>query len=311
MAVTVRTLVEYFGYRQLTGDNDSLDREIKDNNVNRPGLELSGYLEEYVSRRVVIIGEKETNYIKTMSQEKQRIVFDYLTNERIPMILISRDLPCPDILREAAIKKNFPIFQSFAPTSSLIVEIVSFLEDYFVTVESIHGVLMQINGKGVLITGSSGIGKSEIALELIQRGHILIADDRVDVYRLHNTIKGKAPEVLRNMLEIRGVGIIDVAMMYGARATMGKCQIDFVVDLHKWDENEEFDRLGDNGDIKSLELFGISVPKLTIPVSEGRSIAAVLEAAVTNFILKSKGYDSGIVFDNRIVDLINKNKEEA
>lgn len=304
----VRDVWNYFKYRQLTGNEQSLNREIHDADVNRPGLELSGYFTEHIYRRIVIFGEKEINYIKTMPVERQEPVFDYLTSEDIPMILISRDLPCPGKLFEIAQKKNFPIFSSYAPTSSLIVEIVSFLEDYFAPVDCLHGVLIQVYGRGILIQGESGVGKSEIALELIKKGHVLVADDRVDVYRAHNHLNGEAPEVLRNMLEIRGVGIIDVTSMFGVAATTERSQIDYVIELQKWDQNAVYDRIG--GQEETFTVFGIDIPKIIIPVSEGRSIAVIIEAAVNNFILRSKGVCSSDIIEQRVIDYINKQKEE-
>ncbi|MGB4627473.1 MAG: HPr(Ser) kinase/phosphatase, partial [Erysipelotrichaceae bacterium] len=180
--VTVRDLWNYFGYRQINGDDSSLDRRIYGANVNRPGLELAGFFPEREHCRIIMLGETEMSYIEQMSEERQRNVFDHLTSEETPMILISRDLPCPEILMEIAATKNFPIFTSFAPTSSLIMEIVAYLEEFFAQVDSVHGVLLQVYGRGILITGQSGIGKSEIALELVKKGHVLVADDRVDVY---------------------------------------------------------------------------------------------------------------------------------
>jgi len=306
--VTVRDVWNQFHYTQITGNDSSLDRQIKDSNTNRPGLELSGFLDEHVLQRVVVIGDKENNYIKTMSRERQEMVFDYLTSEQIPMIIISRDMACPPILKEIAEKKNFPIFSSPNKTNSLIIELLSFLEVYFAPIESVHGVLLQVYGKGVLIRGESGIGKSEIALELIRKGHILVADDRVDITRIHNNVVGKVPPVLRNMLEIRGVGIIDVTSMYGVTASTDEAQVDFIIDLKKWDDEKEYDRVGIDSQ-RTETIFGVDVPRIIIPVSEGRSIAVIIEAAVTDLILRSKGIDSAKMFDQRIIDLINKQKE--
>jgi len=305
--VTVRDVWNYFGYRQIIGDDKSLDRQITEANTNRPGLELSGYLDEHVNKRIVVIGEKEMHYIHTMDEGAQRKVFDYLTGEQIPMILISRDMECPPILREIAYQKNFPVFTSYAPTNSLIVEIVSFLEEFFAEVQSIHGVLMQVFGRGVLIRAESGLGKSEIALELIKKGHILIADDRVDIYRVHNSITGEAPEILKNLLEIRGVGIINVTSMFGVAATADKAEINYVIDLQRWSDKEEYDRINLDQNL-SETFFGVSIPRLIIPVSEGRSIAVIIEAAVTNQILRSRGVDSAIELEERVINLINKQK---
>lgn len=305
--LTVRDLWNQFHYRQITGNNEALDRPIEDANTNRPGLELSGYL-QHPYKRVVIMGEKEISYIKTMCEEKQREVFNFLTNEDIPMILISRDLPCPEILKNIAIERNFPIFTSYAPTNSLIVEIVSYLEEFFAPRESVHGVLMQVYGKGVLLRGDSGVGKSEIALELIRKGHILVSDDRVDLYRYHNKITGEASEILKNMLEIRGVGIIDVTRMFGVASAMEKCVIDYVIDLKKLTGNEELDRSGLT-QLEPATYFGVDVPRTIIPVSEGRSVAVIIEAAVNNMILIDQGFNSADELDARIIALINKQKE--
>ncbi|MBQ6654390.1 MAG: HPr(Ser) kinase/phosphatase [Erysipelotrichaceae bacterium] len=308
--VTVRDIWEYFGYRQIVGDDDSLNREIKEANTNRPGLELSGYLDDHVTKRIVVIGEKEMNYIRTMDEQSQRKVFDYLTGDQIPMILISRDMDCPPILGEIAYQKNFPVFSSYAPTNSLVVELVSFLEEFFAPIESVHGVLMQVFGRGVLIRGDSGLGKSEIALELIKRGHILVADDRVDIYRVHNSITGEAPEILRNLLEIRGVGIINVTSMFGIASTTEKSDIDYVIDLDKWSDDTEYDRLNLDNDQQVVNFFGVNIPRLIIPVSEGRSVAVIIEAAVTNQILRSRGIDSSNELEQRVIDLINRQKGE-
>ncbi|MBO4218233.1 MAG: HPr(Ser) kinase/phosphatase [Erysipelotrichaceae bacterium] len=308
--VTVRDVWEYFGYRQIVGNDESLNREIRDANTNRPGLELAGYLDEKASKRIVVIGEKEMNYIHTMSEEAQRKVFDYLTGDPVPMILISRDMDCPPILREIAYQKNFPVFSSYAPTNSLVVEIVSFLEEFFAPIESIHGVLMQVFGRGVLIRGDSGLGKSEIALELIKRGHILVADDRVDIYRVHNSITGEAPEILRNLLEIRGVGIINVTSMFGIASTTEKSEIDYVIDLDRWSDETEYDRLNLDNEQQVESFFGVNIPRLVIPVSEGRSIAVIIETAVTNQILRSRGVNSSNELEERVIELINRQKGE-
>ena len=307
--VYVRDVWNYFGYRRLTGDDSSLNRQITESNANRPGLELSGYFEQPTSR-IVVIGDKEINYINNvMSQERQEKVFDFLTQDNIPMILVARDLPCPEVLRRIATEKNFPVFSSYARTNTVIVELMNFLEEYFAPNYSIHGVLLQIYGHGVLITGESGIGKSEIALELIKRGHVLVADDRIDVSRVHNQIFGEAPEILRNMLELRGVGILNVLQMFGAMATTDKTDIEVVIDLEKFSEKDEYDRLGlDNNMVETF--FGIDLPKMIVPVREGRSAAIAVEAAVTSIIMRKKGYDTAAEFKESLSRLIRSQKGE-
>ncbi len=319
--ITVREIHEYFGYRMVyfgyrmvCGNDEALNRVVTEGDVNRPGLELSGYL-EIPYNRIVIIGEREIQYINTrMSEEAQRKAFDYLTRDSIPFILISRDQPCPKILYDIAYAKNFPIFfpifSSYAHTNSIIVELLSFLEEALAPIETLHGVLMQVYGRGVLVTGDSGIGKSEIALEMIKKGHILVADDRVDVYRAHNQIIGKPADVLKDMLELRGVGLLNIADMFGGMSTTEKTDIDCIVNLCLSQNNrEEYDRLGMNNE-HTVSLFGIEIPKLDIPVGQGRSVAAMIEAAVSNIIMRQKGRDSAENFRQKLTNYIESNKEE-
>ena len=307
----VKDVLNYFKYRQICGNEESLNRKIEVADINRPGLELTGYFEYSQPRRVIILGGKEISYINNMSEDKQRESFEYLTNEHTPMILLSKDHVCPPILLEIAQKKNFPIFVSFAPTKSLMVELVSYLEENLAEFDNVHGVLMNIYGVGVLLRGKSGIGKSEIALELIKKGHILIADDRVDVARIHNKIIGVVPEILKDMLEIRGLGIINVTQLFGITASAPQCQLKLVIDLQHWDTAVGFERK--INEEKSYEtLFGIDIPKIVFPVREGRSMAELIETAVTDYILKERGIDCSKDFEDRIYQSIlnKKGKEE-
>ncbi|MBQ1877671.1 MAG: HPr(Ser) kinase/phosphatase, partial [Erysipelotrichaceae bacterium] len=244
-----------------------------------------------------------------MNEEQQYKAFDFLTNERTPMILISRDLPCPKILYDLAYQKNMPVFSSYAPTDSLIAEIISYLEEFFAEVVTLHGVLMQVYGRGVLITAESGMGKSEIALELIRKGHTFVADDRVDVYRAHNQLYGGPAEVLENLMEIRGVGVLNVAEMFGAIATTNKSSISCIIHLERLNPEKEYDRLGFFNQ-QTETILGITIPKMIIPVASGRSTATVIEAAISNHILRQKGIDSGKNFHDRLKEFIEANKEE-
>ena len=306
--VTVKDLHDYFGYRQITGNEDSLNREITVPDVNRPGLELVGYFSHFDKRRVIIIGDKEISFIATMSDEHQWQIFERLTDDS-PMILISRDHMCPGILKEIAIRKNFPIFTSYAPTTSLAIEIVSYLEEKITKSVSVHGELMSIYGIGVLIRAASGQGKSEIALELLKRGHILIADDRVDIARIHNRVMGQCPELLKDVLEIRGIGIINVVQMFGIASTAEKSQIDLVIDMIPWEEREEYKRLG-NEENQLENFFGIDIKRITLPVRPGRSMAAIIESAVMNHILLQRGIDSPKDFEDRVYNYLLKQNQE-
>ena len=307
--VKVRTLVENFDFIQITGDDASLERPIVIADTNRPGLELAGYFENSQQKRLVILGDKEIAYIATMSVHKQRKSFDFITNEQTPAIIVTKGHKCPDVLKRYAKRKNFPIFLSSYPTYRLIVDIVAFLDEQLATSMCIHGGLLSIYGKGVLIRGESGMGKSEIALELIKRGHLLVADDRVDCYRIHNKIVGKAPELLREMLEIRGIGVINVSRMFGVSSVLPKAEINFQVNLEPWKADQDYDRVGIE-EKKHENILGIDIPKIVVPVREGRSMAVIIESAVTNYMLSVMGMDSAKEFEQRVLDYIEKNKNE-
>ena len=307
--VKVRTLVENFDFIQITGDDASLERPIVIADTNRPGLELAGYFENSQQKRLVILGDKEIAYIATMSVHKQRKSFDFITNEQTPAIIVTKGHKCPDVLKRYAKRKNFPIFLSSSPTYRLIVDIVAFLDEQLATSMCIHGGLLSIYGKGVLIRGESGMGKSEIALELIKRGHLLVADDRVDCYRIHNTLVGKAPELLRDMLEIRGIGVINVSRMFGVSSVLPKAEINFQVNLEPWKADQDYDRVGIE-EKKHENILGIDIPKIVVPVREGRSMAVIIESAVTNYMLSVMGMDSAKEFEQRVLDYIEKNKNE-
>ena len=307
--VKVRTLVENFDFIQITGDDASLERPIVIADTNRPGLELAGYFENSQQKRLVILGDKEIAYIATMSVHKQRKSFDFITNEQTPAIIVTKGHKCPDVLKRYAKRKNFPIFLSSSPTYRLIVDIVAFLDEQLATSMCIHGGLLSIYGKGVLIRGESGMGKSEIALELIKRGHLLVADDRVDCYRIHNKIVGKAPELLREMLEIRGIGVINVSRMFGVSSVLPKAEINFQVNLEPWKADQDYDRVGIE-EKKHENILGIDIPKIVVPVREGRSMAVIIESAVTNYMLSVMGMDSAKEFEQRVLDYIDKNKNE-
>ncbi len=306
--IPLRTLVEAFHFEQVSGNDESLNRPILMSDTNRPGLELAGYFQNSQLKRLIILGDKEIAYIETMSQAKQRKCFDFITSEITPGIIITKNHPCPAILEKIAKKKNFPIFRSPLKTYQLIVRVVSFLDEALAPMDCLHGTLLSVYGKGVLIRGESGMGKSEIALELIKRGHQLIADDRVDCYLIHNDLEGRAPELLQDMLELRGIGVVNITRMFGISATLPKAEINFEIVLEKYDPKKDYDRVGIEEKHYNT-ILGVKIPSLIIPVKEGRSMAVIIESAVTNFRLTEMGLDSAKEFENRVFDYIVNNKE--
>lgn len=307
--IEVRDVIEAFHFRQICGDDASLNRPIVIADTNRPGLELAGFFDFSQVKRLVILGDKEIAYIQTMTKEQQEKSFHFITDNDTPAIIISKEHDCPPILKLVADGKNFPIFSSASPTYRLITDITTFLDEKLAPSKYIHGGLLSIYGKGVLIRGESGMGKSEIALELIKRGHILVADDRVDCYRIHNKIIGKAPELLEGMLEIRGIGVINVARMFGVSSVLPKAEINFEVVLEQWKQDADYDRVGIE-EKKFDAILGLDIPKIILPVREGRSMAVIIESAVTNFMLSEMGMDNAKEFEQRVLDYIEKNSKK-
>lgn len=307
--VTVRDLLENFNFEIVEGSEKALSRTINIADTNRPGLELSGFYNYSQLKRLVILGDKEMAYISTMSDEAKRQSFDFLTSDQTPGLIISKNHDCPPLLKEIAVKKDFPILRSSNQTYRLIVDVVTYLDEKLASFINIHGVLLSIYGKGVMICGKSGMGKSEIALELIKRGHLLVADDRVDCYRIHNKIVGKAPEILKEMLELRGIGIINVSRMFGASSVLDRVELALVVELQQWDAANDYDRVGIE-EKQYDRILGVDVPKIVLPVKEGRSMAVIIESAVTNFTLSQMGLDSAKEFEHRVLEYINKNSQK-
>jgi HPr kinase/phosphorylase len=303
--VKIRVLVEDLHLNQISGNDEALERWVITADVNRPGLELSGYIDEREKKRVIILGNKELGYIDTLSEELQFKRFEALTDSYTPCIIISSNRPCPINLLTVAKQKNFPIFLSDKSSSQLMIDLIGCLERHLAPKDHVHGVLLNIYGRGVLIEGVSGVGKSEIALELIKKGHILIADDLVDVCRIQNKLRGMAPPILYGMLEVRGIGIIDAIKMFGAWSVMPEAQIDFIIHLEKWDYSKSHERSFIDEDV-SDEVLGVQVPAINIPVREGRSMAIIIEAAVINYNLKLMGIDSNQAFDSRVKEFIMK-----
>ncbi|WP_412988630.1 HPr(Ser) kinase/phosphatase [Pediococcus siamensis] len=289
---------------------DFLDqRNITVSDISRPGLELTGYFNFYPHERVQLFGRTEISYAKgSMTSEERRDVYQRMAHDDTPAFVISRGLPIPEELTKAAKAKNIPVLGSALPTSRLLSNMTNFLEGKLAERQSIHGELVDIYGLGVLITGDSGVGKSETALELVKRGHRLIADDRVDVYQQdEQTLVGEAPKILRHLLEIRGVGIIDVMNLFGAGAVRTETDINLIVHLENWDDNKQFDRLG-NGQ-QTRKFFDVEIPRIVIPVRTGRNLAVIIESAAMNFRAKNMGYDATKVFDDNLNELIKDNSK--
>lgn len=308
-SITVEKLIGgNSGYKQVTGDEKSLQRSIYVAEINRPGFELAGFFKHSDFRRIIILGDKEAAFISEMAIERQKEIFPCIINEETPCIIIAKGNDCPSILKEIAEARNFPIFITENATGRVSIELTNLLDEALAPETLIHGVFLNIYGKGVIIKGDSGIGKSEIALELVKRGHLLVADDAVELYHLGQSIVGKAPEVLMNLLEIRGIGVIDVSKMFGISSILDKDTVDLIIQLDRWVPSKEYTRIGVEENDSIEEILGVKIPKVVVPVTSGRSMSVIIEAAVMNMRLKEYGVDSSKEFVDRILQNIDKNK---
>ena len=307
MAITVRDLIKKLRLKVIYGNESLFDKEITTADISRPGLEMTGYFDFYTPERIQLIGMKEWSYLMKMSSHNRHQVLLKMFQPETPVIIIARNLEIPEEMIRAADEKQIAILRSKTSTSRLSGEISSYLDSRLAERTSVHGVLMDIYGMGVLIQGDSGIGKSETGLELVKRGHRLVADDRVDIYAKDEmTLWGEPAEILRHLLEIRGVGIIDVMSLYGASAVKDSSQVQIAVYLENFDVHKTFDRLGN--DTEELEVAGVRIPRIRIPVKTGRNISVVIEAAAMNYRAKQMGYDATKIFEERLTDLISRNE---
>ena len=272
------------------GDKKTVEVPCAD--INRPGLFLAGFHQRFDISRIQVIGTAEVSYLMSISKEMRVKALDGLLKVPFPFAVISANAMEIPELQEIAIKNNAVVFKSQKSTATKVVaELSGYLNSKLAPMTTVHGVLLDIYGLGVLVTGESGIGKSEAALELVKRGHRLVADDSVIVKRIaENRLVGEAPESIRNMMEMRGVGIINVELMYGVSAVIHSKSIDLVVHLEFWDKDKDYDRLGMDED--RMEILEVGVPLLTIPVHPGRNLAIIMETAARNTRLKQTGYNA-------------------
>ena len=282
------------------GKNDVLMTDTSD--ILRPGLQMSGFFEHFASNRVQLFGMSEMTYIANMEKNRQVEVFEKYFSYPMPCVLISRDLQPPKEFLDAAERHNVPVFSSPITTTTLSHSVMTYLDTELAPLIARHGGLMDIFGVGVYITGDSGVGKSETALELIKRGHRLVADDVVEMRKVSDSeLLGQSPEVIRHLMEIRGVGLIDISVLYGMGSVMVTKYINLNIHLELGNPVNA-DRLGVQQEY--ITLLGIDVPKITIPVMPGRNIAVIIEVAVKNFRLKSMGYNPADTLNQKLLDLL-------
>ncbi|QJD86223.1 HPr(Ser) kinase/phosphatase [Cohnella herbarum] len=306
--VRVSELVQQFHLEIVAGE-DGLRRTIVTDDLNRPGLEMAGYFNYYPADRAQMLGRTELAFLETLTTEERRDRMERLCHEETPCIIITRGLDIPTELIEIANERNFPVLRSSVATTILLSRITNFLEKKLAPSATIHGVLVDVYGVGMLITGGSGIGKSETALELVKRGHRLIADDAVEIRQTaDNNLFGTAPDLIRHLLEIRGLGILNVMTLFGAGAVRNQTSISLVVKLENWQQDKQYDRLG--LDEETTKIIETEVPLLTVPVRPGRNLAVILEVAAMNFRLKRMGYNAALQFTNKLTEAISEDDYE-
>ncbi len=278
-------------------DMDAIRITVPD--VARPGLQLAGYLDHFEPMRLQIMGNVEISYLEKLSSVERAITFDRLFSYKIPALVIARDgAPYPECIAMAQ-KHNITVLRSKEPTSSLLSGLITYLNSAMAPRITRHGVLMEIYGEGILLTGESGIGKSEAAVELLKRGHRLIADDAVEIKRISGkALVGNAPNLIRNYIELRGIGIVNVAKLFGMGAVKEENIIDLVVNIVPWNTHQVYDRLGLED--QYMDILGVKVPMYTIPITPGRNLAVILEVAAMNNRQRRMGYNSAMEFTQQI-----------
>lgn len=307
-SVTVKKLVDSLDLEVHNGE-EFLDRKILTEDISRPGLELTGYFNYYPQERIQLFGRTEISFSEQMTSDERLIVMRRMCQLGTPAFLVARGLTPPKELVQATIEKEIPLLSSNQSTTRLSSNVTNFLEAQLAERISMHGVLVDIYGMGVMITGDSGVGKSETALELIRRGHRLVADDRVEMYMMDGRkIVGEPPEILSHLLEIRGIGIIDVVNLFGVGSIRLSKIVNLVVNLELWDKERTYDRLGSGQEKKRI--LDVDIPKISIPVKTGRNLAVIIESAAMNTRAKNMGYNATETFERNLENLIKKNSLE-
>ena len=290
-SVPLSEIVERLGLDKVYLSENYEETKISSIEINRPGLELTGYFEFFDNKRIQILGNTEFSYLGRFGSEAQRMVIDSIFSFGPPAVIICRQIEPSNVILESAKLHKVSIFRTDENTSDLTARLVQFLNRELAPRITRHGVLVEVYGEGCLLIGDSGVGKSETAIELIKRGHRLVADDAVEILRTSvNTIIGQSPQNIRHFIELRGIGIINARQLFGMGAIKTSEKIDMVVNLELWDNTKVYDRMGlDN---EYMEILGVEVPTMTIPVKPGRNLAVIIEVAAMNNRQKKMGYNA-------------------
>lgn len=308
-SVKVSKLIENYDLKLCNPGIDTDKIKITVPDINRPSLEWTGYFEHFDSLRVQIIGFTENSYVEQMDKESKFAIYEKLMSQRFPCIVFCRGMEPDQELIDAGTKYGVPVLVTQKTTSSFMAEIIRWLNVELAPCISIHGVLVDVYGEGVLIMGESGIGKSEAAIELIKRGHRLVTDDVVELRKVSDeTLIGTAPDITRHFIELRGIGIIDVKALFGVESVKETQGIDMVIKLEEWNKDKEYDRLGLNEEY--TEFLGNKVVSYSIPIRPGRNLAVIVEAAAVNHRQKKMGYNAAQELYTRVQNSLARRREE-
>ncbi len=298
-SVALSTLVNEFHLEIIYASTDYDKIRVTVMDVARPGLQLAGYYDHFEPMRLQVMGNMETSYLQKLTQEERAVTFDLLFSFKFPALLIAQGLQPDAQCLEMAKKHNITLLRSKKTTSAIVTDLITYLKSALAPSITRHGVLMEVYGEGVLLLGESGIGKSEAAIELLKRGHRLIADDAVEIRKIsENVLMGNAPALIRNYVELRGIGIINVAKLFGMGAVKAENAVDLVVNIVPWDQQKVYDRLGLED--QHMELLGVQIPMNTIPITPGRNLAVIVEVAAMNNRQRKMGYNAAQEFTEQM-----------
>lgn len=303
MAVSVKlsSIIDEYNLTPIVAPEGCGDIEVTVADINRPSLQLAGFYEYFDPNRIQIIGMVEYTYLESLSPEDRYTAVEHLLKEPVPAVVITRGMePFPELIK-CATKYNRALFVSDYSTSRFVSAIILYLNVALAPMTQLHGVLVEVYGEGILLLGESGVGKSETAIELVKRGHRLVADDAVEIRRVSNkSLVGSAPEIIRHFIELRGIGIVDVKRLFGMGAVKDTENIDLVIKLENWVQGKAYDRLGI--DSQTEDILGIEVPCLTIPIKPGRNLAMIVEVAAMNARQRKMGYNAAEELNERLLN---------
>ncbi|MBO5317391.1 MAG: HPr(Ser) kinase/phosphatase [Oscillospiraceae bacterium] len=300
-SVPLKMLVEEFQLEVVFAatDYDMIRLTVED--VARPGLQLAGYFDHFEPMRLLVMGNVEVSYLRKLDEVERAITFDRLFSYKFPALLLARNMEPDEQCLETARKHNVTVLRSAEATSTIVSAIIAYLKAALAPSITRHGVLMEVYGEGLLLVGESGIGKSEAAVELLKRGHRLIADDAVEIRKISgNLLMGTAPKLVRNYVELRGIGIINVAKLFGMGAVKAENEINLVVNIVPWEKQTKYDRLGLED--QYTEILGVQIPMNTIPITPGRNLAVILEVAAMNNRQRKMGYNPALEFTQQLAE---------